>query len=78
MMSFSAARKKADTEHWKQVLDDILQLDMNYSHPPSESILKERQALKRKFDLISTQQAEWLILESRCTFKEEGEKLAQS
>lgn len=39
-------RKKADTEHLKQLLDDILQLDINYSHSPSESILKEHQASK--------------------------------
>lgn len=72
IISFSAARKKADTEHLKQLLDDILRLDINYSHSPSESTLKERQTLKMKFDLISTQQVEQPILKSRRTFYEEG------
>jgi len=65
VVSFCVMRKKANTKCLKQLTDDILKLDMRYSHSPSDDILKQRLLLKTEFDLLSTHQAENLILKSR-------------
>ena len=72
VISYCAMRKKANTKRLKQLTDDILKLDMKYSHSPSDDILKQRLLLKTEFDLLSTHQAENLILKSRHSSYEHG------
>jgi len=74
VISYCAMRKKASTERLKQLADDILKLDTIYSQLPSDDILKQRLILKMEFDLLSTRQAEYLILKSRHSSYEQGEK----
>lgn len=41
VISYYAKRKKANSERLKQLTDDILKLDILYSHSPSDDTLKQ-------------------------------------
>lgn len=71
-------QKKANTEHLRQLTDDILKLDKIYSQSPSDDILKQRLTLKNEFKLLTTRQAEYLILKSRHGLYEHGEKAGKN
>ena len=74
IISYTAMRRKADTERLKHLTDSILNLDTQYSHLPSDDVLKQRLTLKMEFDLLSTRKVENLILKSRYMSFEHGEK----
>lgn len=74
VISYCAMCKKANTKRLKQLTDDILKLDIKYSHLPSADILKQHLLLKIEFDLLSMHQAENHILKSRHSSYEHGEK----
>lgn len=65
-------KKKASTELLKKLTDEILELDVLYSHFPSADTIKKRLSLQTEFDLLSTRQAEYLISKSRHSHYEHG------
>lgn len=67
-------KKKKSLEQLKLLTDEILQLDIEYSHSFSQDLLKKRLLLQTEFNILSTQQAEYLISKSRSTYYEHGEK----
>lgn len=74
IISYGSMQRKATVKRLRRLTDDILKLDIIYSHSPSEDILKRRLLLKTKFDLLSTRQAENLLLKSRHVSYEYGER----
>lgn len=78
IISCTAMRRKAETERLRQLTDNILKLDMAYSCSPTDEVLKQRLMLKTEFDLLSTRQAEYLILKSRHVSYEYGGKAGKN
>lgn len=67
-------------ERRKQIQDltnSIFNLDRKYSESPSPELYKERIALQSKLNLLSTNQAEYLLLRTRSTYYEYGEKASR-
>ena len=61
-------------KEWRKQIQDltdyISNLDRSYSESPSPELYKERIALQSKLNLLSTNQAEYLLLRSRSTYYE--------
>ena len=74
IISFTA-RKKAQSERERLALTaGITEVDRLYALQPTPELYNRRIELKAKFDILITHQAQNLLLKSKSTFYEHGEK----
>lgn len=74
IISFTA-RKKAQSERERLKLTaGIADIDRQYALQPTPELYNRRVELKAKFDILTTHQAQSLLLKSKSTFYEHGEK----
>ncbi|KAM7402819.1 hypothetical protein PAMP_018030 [Pampus punctatissimus] len=74
VISYCAKQRKVRMSRLMQLTNDILRLDRLYCVSPSDVLHKQRLTLKMEFDLLSTYQAENLVLKSRHKYYEHGER----
>lgn len=67
-----------ESKHWKKKLSvvkqQIIQLDNIYAISPSPHFFKERLSLKAEYDVLAFAHVEDLLLKSRSTYYEHGDK----
>lgn len=74
IISFCAVQRKTTTERLTKLANKIQELDAIYSLQPTQTIYKYRLMLQTEYNLLSTKQAEYLILKSRSCSYEHGGK----
>lgn len=74
IISFVAHANKARRGRVKDLSDSIQDLDVRCALDPSPTLLKERENKQSEFNLLSTSEAERLILHSRGRYYEYGDK----
>ena len=65
IISYFTLESRSRKQHFKDLTDQIHQLDCKYSTAPTPQLLKERSALQTLFDLLTTHYTEQLVLQSR-------------
>uniref|UniRef100_A0A3B1IT35 Reverse transcriptase domain-containing protein n=1 Tax=Astyanax mexicanus TaxID=7994 RepID=A0A3B1IT35_ASTMX len=77
IISYSAFSSKMINSRLNELTIEISSLDQRYALNPSPELLKRRLDLQAEFDLMSTKDAESLILRSRGTYYEHGDKASR-
>lgn len=77
IISFSSYESKLRKEKMSQVKQQIAQLDNVYATSPSPDIFKGRLSLKAEYDVLASAQVEDLLLKSRSTYYERGDKASR-
>jgi len=77
IISYVAHVNKERRKQIQDLMDSIFNLDRKYSESPSPVLYKERIALQSKINLLSTNQAEYLLLRTCSTYYEYGEKASR-
>ncbi len=75
IISYSAHAVKQHRIKIQELADSILDLDCQYSGAPTPELYKKTLVLQTEFNLLSTAKAEQLLLHTRGTFYEHGDKL---
>lgn len=74
IISYSAFLNKTRKSKANKLLTEITNIDQQYITKPSPILLKRRLELQTEFDLTVTSEAERLLLRSRSTYYEHGDK----
>lgn len=77
IISYVAHVNRERRKQIEDLTDLVFKLDRKYSESPSPELYKERIALQSKLNLLSTNQAEYLLLRTRSTYYEYGEKASR-
>ncbi|XDV42705.1 hypothetical protein PO909_011322 [Leuciscus waleckii] len=77
IISYSALSNKKINAKLNALTSVISILDQRYALNPSPELLKQRLDLQAEFDLISTKEAERLLLRSRGSYYEHGNKASR-
>lgn len=77
IISYSAHLNKSRKAKLQELSINITKLDQQLATCPSPSLLKQRIELQTEFDLITTNDAERLLLHSRATYYEHGDKASR-
>lgn len=77
MVSFSAHQTKTRKARQQQLLDDIIDLDRQLASSPNSVLTTKRLQLQTEFDLLSTSRAEHLLLRTRATYYEHGDRASR-
>lgn len=77
IISFLANANKIRKIKIEELTSNILNIDRQYAANPSPALHKRRLELQTEFDLISTNEAEHLLLRSRCIYYEHGDKASR-
>lgn len=77
IISYCSHEKRQRQKRIVELTDLIAQLDIQHSRNPSPDLYEQRMVLQTEFNLISTQQAERMILKSRRLWYEHGEKASK-
>lgn len=77
IISYSALSNKKINGKLNALTSVISNLDQKYALNPSPELLKQRLDLQAEFDLISTKEAERLLLCSRGSYYEHGDKASR-
>ena len=74
IIGYASHTKKARMAKLEDLSAQILKLDNQYASAPTAELYQQRIRLQTEFDLASTSKAEQLLLKSRHTFYEFGDK----
>lgn len=74
-ISFTAKANKVHKAKMSEFMSKIILLDQHYSSDPSPELFKQWLDFQTEFDLISTRDAELLLLKSRSTYYEHKDKV---
>jgi len=74
IISFSAHIRKMKYKNIEELSSEIKTLDGLIAASPTPDLIRRRVGLQTEIDLLTTTQAERLILKSRSRFYEEGDK----
>lgn len=77
IISYSTHVKKERNNRIKKLSDSIQALDDQYSHSPTPELHKQRLNLQAEFNLLSTGEAEGLLLHARGNYYEHGDKVGR-
>lgn len=77
IISYSSYADKTHRAKLDKLAKAILDLDHIYAAAPTPDLYKQRLNLQSEFDLLSTKDAERLLLHSRATYFEHGEKASR-
>ena len=77
IISYSAHLNKSRKAKLQELSINIAKLDQQLAICPSPSLLKQRVELQTEFDLITTNDAERLLLRSRATYYEHGDRASR-
>lgn len=77
IISYSVLTNRKINVRLKELTAAISNLDQNYTLNPSPELLKQRLDLQAEFDLMSTKEAERLLLRSRGSYYEYGDKASR-
>ena len=74
IIAYSSHRNRERKRQKQKLIKDISEVDCRYSTSPNPSLYKERIELQTQYNLISTSETERLIMRSRGSHYEHGEK----
>ncbi len=77
IISYSAYVNKERRNRIKKLSDSIQALDDQYAHRPTPELHKQRLNLQAEFNLLTTGEAERLLLRTRCNYYEYGDKVGR-
>lgn len=77
IISFSSYESKLRKKKMSEMKQRIAQLDNTYATSPSPDIFKERLSLNAEYDILASAQVEDLLLKSRSTNYEHGDKASR-
>uniref|UniRef100_A0A0S7EYH1 LIN1 n=2 Tax=Poeciliopsis prolifica TaxID=188132 RepID=A0A0S7EYH1_9TELE len=74
IISYTSLSNKRHNSRLTELATTIAQLDQRYAVDPSPELFKERMGVQTEIDLISTKEAERLLLRSKGSYYEHGDK----
>lgn len=77
IISYSGYERKVRRERLNNLTKGIAQLDAIYSASPSPDLYKERLSLKTEFEVLATDHTTEMLLKSRHTYYEHGDKASR-